>query len=55
MARKRSFLDQLQRDAYFVSRTAGDASALQKGGVPRLAKKVLRRQVVGALFRGLGR
>jgi len=43
----RSLLKQIQRDAYFVSRTAGDASALQRG---TLAKRLIRRRLTRGFF-----
>jgi hypothetical protein len=52
MARQRSALRQIQRDAYLVSRTAGDLSAAQRGpGV--LAKRLARRDLTRTLFRVL--
>ncbi|MGH3627890.1 MAG: hypothetical protein ACRDRL_10685 [Sciscionella sp.] len=48
MARKRSFLKQLQRDSHLVSRTAGDLSAAQRG---TLAKRLVRRRLTRSLFR----
>lgn len=44
MARRRSLLAQIDRDAYLVSRTAGDAKAAERGPGP-LAKRLVRRQV----------
>lgn len=50
MARKRSFLRQLQRDSYLVSRAAGDAQAAERGpGV--YAKRRVRRAVTRSIFR----
>jgi hypothetical protein len=47
-----SFLRRIQRDAYLVSRTAGDADAARRG--PQvLAKRLIRRRLTRALFRGL--
>jgi hypothetical protein len=40
----RSLLRQVQRDAYLVSRTAGDVNAAKTGGAPRLAKRLVRRR-----------
>ena len=52
MARSRSTLKQIQRDAYLISRTAGDLSAAQRGpGV--LAKRLIRRDLTRTLFRVL--
>ncbi len=47
MARKRSFLKQVQRDAHLLSRTAGDLSALQRG---RLGKRLIRRKATRSGF-----
>lgn len=38
-------LRRAQRDAYRISRLTGDLNALTTGGVPRLAKRIVRRQV----------
>lgn len=37
-------LSDLSRDAYRVSRAAGDANALQRGGVPALVRRIGRRK-----------
>jgi hypothetical protein len=44
----RSLLKQIQRDAYLISRTAGDASALQRGVLP---KRLIRRRATRGFFR----
>ncbi len=41
--RRRSPLDEFAYEAHRASRAAGDASALQRGGVPKLAKRVAKR------------
>lgn len=52
MARRRDPLRRIQRDAYLVSRTAGDLSAAQRG--PKvLAKRLVRRALTRAFFRAL--
>ncbi|MGH7744823.1 MAG: hypothetical protein ACREQ5_08415 [Candidatus Dormibacteria bacterium] len=56
MARKRSVLQQVQRDAHLVVRITGDPSALQCGTVPKrlVRRKVSRTGIVpllNALFR----
>ncbi len=49
-----SILKQIQRDAYLISRAAGDADAARRG--PNvLAKRLIRRQITRSIFRGLGR
>lgn len=50
MARQRSALRQIQRDAYLISRTAGDLSAAQRGPAV-LGKRLVRRDLTRALFR----
>jgi len=46
----RSALKQIQRDAYLISRAAGDVSAAQRGpGV--LAKRLVRRDLTRTFFR----
>lgn len=50
MTHKRSFLSQLQRDSYLVSRAAGDAHAAERGPEP-LVKRIVRRKVTRAAFR----
>lgn len=44
----RSFFRQLERDAYRVSRLAGDLRAMQRG---RYLRRVLRRRTARSLFR----
>jgi hypothetical protein len=39
----------IQRDAYFISRTAGDVDAAQRG-LPVLAKRLARRTLTRAVF-----
>ena len=52
MARSRSTRKQIQRDAYLISRTAGDLSAAERGpGV--LVKRLIRRDLTRTLFRVL--
>ena len=52
MARQRSALRQIQRDAYLISRAAGDLDAARRGpGV--LAKRLVRRDLTRAFFRVL--
>ena len=46
----RSALKQIQRDAYLISRTAGDLDAAQRGpGV--LAKRLIRRDLTRTFFK----
>lgn len=55
MARRRSALRTIERDAYLTSRTAGDLEAFQRGGIGGLIKRLARRQVrrtVGRKSRG---
>jgi hypothetical protein len=46
----RSALRQIQRDAYLISRTAGDLSAAKRGPVP-LGKRIARRDLTRVFFR----
>lgn len=50
------WLRKTQRDLYLAQRTAGDLNALQRGGTPRLARRVLKRayhrKVISLLRRG---
>lgn len=50
MARRRSLLSQVDRDAYLVSRTAGDLNAAKRGPGP-LVKRIVRRHIRRAIFR----
>ena len=50
MARKRSFLRQIQRDSYLVSRAAGDTRAAERGP-STYAKRRARRAVTRSIFR----
>lgn len=53
----RSALKRVQRDAYLISRAAGDLSAAQRGPVPlgrRLARRSLTRTVF-AMIRSAGK
>lgn len=43
-------IEQVRRDSYFLSRTLGDYQAAKRG---RLAKRLARRSLTRALFRGL--
>ena len=52
MARSRSALKQIQRDAYLISRTAGDLDAARRGPAV-LARRLARREATRALFRVL--
>jgi hypothetical protein len=52
MARSRSGLKQVQRDAYLISRTAGDLSAAQRGPAV-LGRRLARRDLTRAFFRVL--
>lgn len=46
-------LNQLQRDAYLLSRAAGDVNAAQRGRLgQRLVKRVIHRRIIGLLRRG---
>ena len=54
MARHRSVLARTQRDADLVSRAAGDARALQTGGVSRYVKRRVRRSFTRRLFNLFG-
>jgi hypothetical protein len=49
-----TWLRRAQRDTYLISRTLGDAAALQSGGPERLAKRLVRRQIRRSFFRALG-
>lgn len=49
-----SIFRQIARTSHQVSKYSGDAAAFQSGGVPRLAKRLIRRQVTRTLFRALG-
>ncbi len=51
MARRRSLLRQISRDAHYVSRTAGDLDAARRG---RLGRRLVRRSVTRRVFRTLG-
>lgn len=53
MARKRSLLKQIQRDAYLVQRAAGDASAASRGPGPYVRRRA-RRSLTRSFFRALG-
>jgi hypothetical protein len=48
----RSALRQIQRDAYLISRTAGDLSAAQRGPAV-LAERLARRDLTRVFFRVL--
>jgi hypothetical protein len=48
----RSALRQIQRNAYLISRAAGDLSAASRGPAP-LAKRLARRDLTRMLFRVL--
>lgn len=50
--RKRSELEQLRRDMYFAQRGIGDYEAARRGPAV-LGKRLVRRSIVRALFRGL--
>ena len=50
--KQRSALKQVQRDAYLISRTAGDLSAAQRGPVV-LGRRLARRSLTRTLFRVL--
>jgi hypothetical protein len=52
MARQRSFLGEIQRDAYWVSRAAGDLRAIQRG---RYVRRVVRRRATRGFFSELAR
>lgn len=47
--KQRSALKQVQRDAYLISRTAGDLSAAQRGPVV-LGRRLARRSLTRTLF-----
>ena len=49
MPRKRTALQQIQRDAYLVSRTAGDINAAERGP-DVLAKRIIRRKATRGFF-----
>ena len=49
MTRRYSPAKQLQRDAYLLSRTAGDVAAAQRGVKP-LARRVARRTLTRLIF-----
>lgn len=46
----RSFLAQLARTSHQVSKYSGDLNALERGGLPRLTKRVARRTVTRTGF-----
>lgn len=50
MTRRRSFLSQVQRDSYLISRTTGDVRAAERGPAP-LAKRLVRRRLTRGAFR----
>ena len=52
MARQRSALRQIQRDAHLISRTAGDIDAARRGP-DVLARRLVRRDLTRAFFRVL--
>lgn len=47
--RKRDPIEQIRRDSYLLSRGLGDVQAARRG---RLAKRLARRSLTRALFRG---
>jgi hypothetical protein len=56
MARKRSFLRQVQRDAHLLSHAAGDLAALQRGTLPkRLMRRKATRSGIGPFLNALFR
>lgn len=53
MPRRRSSLNQLQRDLYMASRTVGDVNAAKRGRLPqRVIKRVVHRRILGLLRKG---
>lgn len=48
--RHRDPVEELRRDSYLLSRTLGDVQAAKRG---TLAKRLVRRSLTRALFRGL--
>jgi len=52
MSRRRSTFRRVERDVYLADRTALDVRAAMRGPVP-LAKRLIRRRLTRALFRGL--
>jgi len=52
MARQRSALRQIQRDAYLISRAAGDLDAARRGP-DVLLRRLVRRDLTRTLFRVL--
>lgn len=47
-------LSKIERDACKASRTAGNARALDTGGAPKLAKRILRRKITAQSSNRLG-
>lgn len=52
MTGRRSWLSQLQRDSYLISRAAGDVRAAGRGPKP-LARRLVRRSLTRAFFQAL--
>lgn len=48
-----SFFKKVQRDAYLISRTAGDLDAARRGP-DVLARRIIRREVTRSVFRAVG-
>lgn len=49
-----SIFRQIARTSHQVSKYSGDAAAFQSGGVPRLAKRIVRRRLTRTLFKLIG-
>ncbi len=47
---RRSGLRTFERDAYKVSRAAGDLEAVERGGAPRLARRLVRRKITRSIL-----
>lgn len=52
--RRRSTFRRIERDVYLADRTSLDVRAAMRGPAP-LAKRLIRRKLTRALFRGLSR
>lgn len=51
----KSELGRIERDLYKTQRAVGDVRAVETGGAPKLAKRLVRRRVTRSLLRGLWR
>jgi hypothetical protein len=44
-SRRGSWIRRAERDSYLITRALGTVNAAQKGGAPRVAKRLVRRRV----------